>query len=196
MKFDSDQAVETVMQEIWRNGYEAASVKALSERLSITRSSFYNAFGSREALFRKVLQRYGAQSPDRVLYEMTRDTPLIPVLNALFREIARVRAADPEARGCLAVNTLIELSPEHTELGPEMCGLMQASLGQFETLLGWARDRGEIPPDSDVRGLALALKNLLLGLNVLSKVVHDEDALWQTANITLTALGLSDEATT
>ncbi|HHL20983.1 MAG TPA: TetR/AcrR family transcriptional regulator, partial [Aliiroseovarius sp.] len=64
-KFDREAAIDKVMQEVWRNGFERASVKALSERLGITRSSFYNAFDSREALFEKVLARYFAQSPDR-----------------------------------------------------------------------------------------------------------------------------------
>ncbi len=49
-KFDREAAIDKVMQEVWRNGFERASVKALSERLGITRSSFYNAFDSREAL--------------------------------------------------------------------------------------------------------------------------------------------------
>ena len=58
--FNRDEAIETVMQEMWRNGYEANTVKALSERLGITRSSYYNAFGSREALFKLALEKYFA----------------------------------------------------------------------------------------------------------------------------------------
>ena len=54
-KFDRQTAVELVMNDIWRSGFEANSVKAISEKLGITRSSFYNAFGSREALFLEAL---------------------------------------------------------------------------------------------------------------------------------------------
>ena len=43
-KFDRDKAIEIIMNEIWKKGYEACSVKALSEKLSITRPSFYHAF--------------------------------------------------------------------------------------------------------------------------------------------------------
>ena len=64
-KFDRDEAIETAMEAFWRAGYQACSVRALSERLGITRSSFYNAFGSREALFREALARYGDQAPDQ-----------------------------------------------------------------------------------------------------------------------------------
>jgi hypothetical protein len=41
-KFDRQQAVDIVMNEIWKNGFELSSVNALSNRLGITRPSFYN----------------------------------------------------------------------------------------------------------------------------------------------------------
>ena len=46
------------------------SVSELSSRMSITRSSFYNSFVSREALFSEVLALYGKQSCDRFLNDL------------------------------------------------------------------------------------------------------------------------------
>jgi len=66
-KFDRQEALDVVMNEIWRSGYEACSAKAISEKLGITRSSFYNAFGSREALFKEALDAYIVSAPDRML---------------------------------------------------------------------------------------------------------------------------------
>ena len=53
------------MDEIGEHGYEACSVKALSERSGITRTSFYNAFGSSEELFLEILEIYNGSKPDR-----------------------------------------------------------------------------------------------------------------------------------
>ena len=39
--FDRDAALALLMEEIWEHGYEACSVKSMSETLGITRSSFY-----------------------------------------------------------------------------------------------------------------------------------------------------------
>ncbi|KPH83146.1 TetR/AcrR family transcriptional regulator, partial [Bosea vaviloviae] len=64
-QFDRDAALEAALMAFWRDGYQANSVKALSERLGITRSSFYNAFESREAMFMEALERYLERSPDR-----------------------------------------------------------------------------------------------------------------------------------
>ena len=54
-KFDREDALDVVMNQIWQTGYRNNSVKSLAEVLGITRSSFYNAFGSQEQLFKEVL---------------------------------------------------------------------------------------------------------------------------------------------
>jgi len=192
-KFDREAAVGIVMEEIWRNGYEACSVKTLSERLGITRSSFYNAFGSREALFGEVLDRYFTTTPDRAFARASKGDAIKPLLTRTFREICRVRVADGEGRGCLAVNSAVELCNVNEELGPLLAEAVLGSLARIETLLGWAVEQGEIPQGSDTRALALALQNLLVGINTMSKVVRAEPDLWLAARTTLEALGLYAE---
>ena len=188
-QFDRKEAVSAAMNAIWRNGFSQSSVKTLSELLGITRSSFYNAFESREALLREALSEYAAQSPDAVLHAEV--TGLVrPLLTAVFRDICRVRASDPEGRGCLVINTVCELCPDTEGLGAELAELVLGSAERLETLLKIARDGGEIPKGADVHALALALQNLMIGLNVLCKVVRSEEELWLLTCTTLDGLGL------
>jgi TetR/AcrR family transcriptional repressor of nem operon len=193
-KFDRETAIETAMQEIWRSGYEATSVKAISEKLVMTRSSYYNAFGSREDLFREALAAYFAQSPDRVLYEEPGQLGIRALLTRTFRAVCAARAADPGGRGCMAINALCELAggPEK-ELSEMMVNAVLGSARRFEELLGIGRARGELPESTDCHGKALALQSLLVGINALSKAVRAEDELWLTARTTLYALGLLEE---
>lgn len=192
-KFDRNEAIETAMNEIWRSGYEAASVKALSETLGITRSSFYNAFGSREELLGEVLKRYFAQSPDRALSEAGPETPVRRLLTQLFRAICHARASDPEHRGCLAINLITELCPAESPLACELAQALPQSAARFEQLLRWGMERGELPPGTDPQAQALALQALMVGLNVMSKTITDETRLWLTAKTTLRGLGLYEE---
>ncbi|MHC0054564.1 TetR/AcrR family transcriptional regulator [Actibacterium sp. D379-3] len=192
-KFDRDAALEIVMNEIWRNGYEASSVKALSERLGITRSSFYNAFGTREAMFREVLAKYFEQTPDRPLGTATPQTPIKPLLTNILREICRTRALDPEARGCLTVNCVAELCATHQNLGGLLAEAILGSTARIEQVLGWAATGGEIDETADLHTLALSVQSLILGLSVLSKIVHSETKLWAVAAATLKGLGLYEE---
>ncbi len=192
-KFDRRAAVERVMNEIWRHGFEACSVKAISETLGITRSSFYNAFGSREALFLEALELYFSLSPDKALAAMDNKTSILKVLTNVFREVCRRRAADPEARGCMAVNCVAELVGVDDTLGPVLEKAILGSLDRLEHLLGQAAANGEIEDKGDLREKALALQNLLIGTNVMAKVVRSEDDLWAATRQTLKGLGLYRE---
>lgn len=190
-KFDRDQTLSKAMQIVWRNGYEASSVKALSEELGMTRSSFYNAFHSREDLFRELVALYAPQSPDAPLGGEP-DGPVLALITRVFRNICRARAKDPEGRGCMLVNTVSEICPSDEGLGPELSQILLASAARFQTLLQKAQKDGEIGPEADPHALALALQNLMVGLNVLCKVVRDESELWQLARTTLEGLRVYD----
>lgn len=193
--FDREAAVETVMHEIWQNGYEANSVKAMSEKLGITRSSFYNSFGSREALFKEVLATYFGQTPDRALYGDPPGMPVLALISKTFREIVAIRAFDPDKRGCLAVNCVSELVGHHEELGSMLGTAVKNSAARFEELLIIAIELEELPQSSDTHGKALALQNLLIGLSIFAKVLHEEEELWLMVRTTLEGLGIYREPT-
>jgi TetR/AcrR family transcriptional repressor of nem operon len=192
-KFNRDQAVEIVMNEIWKNGFQKSSVTAISEKLGITRSSFYNAFKSREALFNEVLDVYFSRTPDRVWSQVDEGTPILPLLTNMFKKVCRVRAADPEARGCMAVNFVAEMSCVDVQLNPKVESMLMGRLDRLERLLHQAAANGEIEDKGDLREKALALQNLLIGLNLMCKMVRSETDLWAGVQQTLKGLGLYSE---
>lgn len=189
-KFDRQEALEIVMNEIWRSGYEACSAKAISEKLGITRSSFYNAFGSREALFKEALDAYIANAPDKMLALSEKGESVSALFTRLFKEVCKVRAADPEARGCMAVNCIAELVGVDPVLGPYLEKAVRAKRKRLEQLLRQAADNGEIKDDGNLKAKALALFNLLIGINIMAKVVRSEKELWEAAKAGLIGLGL------
>lgn len=68
--------------------------------------------------------------------------------------------------------------------------LATGSSKRLEELLTLARERGEIGSEANVHALALALQNLMIGLNVLSKVIRSEEELWLLTETTLRGLSL------
>src|SRR5258706_1307538 len=58
--FDPDAALERAMHVFWAKGYEGASLSDLTQAMRINRPSLYAAFGNKEQLFRKVLDRYAS----------------------------------------------------------------------------------------------------------------------------------------
>jgi AcrR family transcriptional regulator len=57
-EFDVDKALDLALQVFWRKGYEGASMADLTQTMGITKPSLYSAFGNKEELFRKALDRY------------------------------------------------------------------------------------------------------------------------------------------
>lgn len=188
-KFDRNEVVATALDLVWRDGVERSSVKHLAEQLDMTRSSFYNAFGSRDDFIRELMQAYGKGSPDRLLgEEVTGD--VIPVIEAVFREMCRQRGNDPERRGCLIVNLLCDRAATGDELGAQASAMIDGMAARLAELVNLAKANGEIAVRADDSVLALALQTLLLGLNVLAKTGKSEEELWQVAKLTLVGLGI------
>jgi len=193
LKFDRDKAVEISMNAFWKYGYESCSVKALSEMLGITRSSFYNAFGSQDELFKEALAVYFDQSPDIALTKAVHGIGIKRLFTRTFRSACKARASDVDARGCLVVNSVAELCNVHAELGGVLEAAVLGSLARIEQLLEWGVAQGEIEKETELHPTALALQNLLMGLNVMCKVVRDEQELWKTAEVTLIGLRMFEE---
>ncbi len=56
--FCKDEALDRAMTVFWRNGYEGASMADLTRTMGINSPSLYACFGSKEGLFKAVLDRY------------------------------------------------------------------------------------------------------------------------------------------
>src|SRR4051794_13262100 len=57
-EFDETAAVESAMNAFWNHGYEATSTQDLCEATGLGRSSVYNTFTSKRALFQRSLTHY------------------------------------------------------------------------------------------------------------------------------------------
>ena len=194
-QFNRDDALRVAMDEFWRHGYEATSVKLLSEILGITRSSFYNSFGGRDALFIEALDLYNSKSPDRAFGEARRGVPVKALITQVFKAACHARATDLEARGCLFVCSVSELSnvDKHPVLSAHLNKMVLESVARLEELLNWAIAQSELPKNTDTHALALSVQSLLMGLNVLCKAVPDEKDMWRAARFSLQHLGLYED---
>lgn len=168
------------MDLFWLKGYASVTVSDLADAMAVQRSSFYNSFGTRDAVFLESLRQYGGQSPDVVLDRLAPDAPVVPALVELLRTVCRLRARDPHARGCLVCNSVAEVAPSDRSIGPAVTRVIARRTRVVERLLRRAVARGELPAPMDVAAAARGFVTFLVGLNTLSRVVRSERALWGT----------------
>lgn len=171
--FDEGVAEEAAMLVFWERGYADSSLDILGEAMGLARSSFYNAFGDKSALFTRCLARYGARYGDR--YEQAlrpRGGELAASLTAFF-EVTLDRIADPTVpRGCLIAQSVLA--------GPSLPPAMSAQAGALLALQS-SRIRTALlsagVSSSAADDVALQLSAVNQSLAVLSRTTLGEDRL-------------------
>src|SRR2546429_4970416 len=100
--FDPDAGLERAMHVFLAKGYEGASLSDLTRAMRINRPSLYAAFGNKEELFRKVLDRY-VDGPLAYFGKALAVPKARDVIEQIFFGAARM-AGDPRfPSGCLMV---------------------------------------------------------------------------------------------
>src|SRR5271156_2850321 len=82
--FDAEKVLDRALKVFWRKGYEGASLPDLTGAMGVNRPSLYAAFGNKEALFRKVIDRY-ASGPAAYVGEALEEPTARGVVERLFR---------------------------------------------------------------------------------------------------------------
>jgi len=100
--FDLDRALDHALHVFWCKGYEGASLSELTKAMGINRPSLYAAFGDKEALFRKALDRY-FEGPAAYVFEALKEPKARAALERLLRGAAELQTC-PATPGCLTVH--------------------------------------------------------------------------------------------
>src|SRR4051812_27555782 len=117
--FDPDAALDRALEVFWRKGYEGASLPDLTEAMGINRPSLYAAFGNKEELFRKVLDRY-AQGPAGYIGEATKEPKARTVFERLLERSAELLTDPKNPRGCLLVQGALACGDSHEAIRQEL----------------------------------------------------------------------------
>ncbi len=186
--FCTEEALETALHLFWRKGYEGTSMSDLTEAIGVNRPSLYAAFGSKEELFRKVLDRYAAQHEPAMSMALDRPTAR-DVAEALLSSItayACERAA-PEAAGCLLVQGALACSDESDAVRCELAGRREAMVETLRVRFEQAQADGDFPADAQPADMARYVVTVMNGMSVQAAGGAGADALRRVAEIALRA---------
>ncbi len=187
-EFDTEAAVSRAMELFWTRGYEATSVRDLTQHLGIGQGSLYAAFGDKDGLYQAALEHYRTTLAAAALRDLEEGADARSAIRTLLTERIRI-AVGQDGRGCLAVNAACERLPEDPSIRRIVRDMQDASRDALTEVLRIAVEQGEIAARHDPHTLAAFLVTFLNGLLVSSKVTPDRHALEPLVEVALAALG-------
>lgn len=180
-EFDEATVLEAAMNCFWAQGYELTSVRELAKQMGITGASLYNAFGDKRSLYRQVLGHYLEQTVrDRVA--RLEQLPPFPAIRTFFDEIVERSVTDKQRRGCMLVNSALELAPYDPEFQKLVAQEMIFIEAFFRRCIEAGQKDGTISAIRPGAELATLLLSVLLGIRVLARTRPERAVLEDAAN--------------
>ncbi len=168
--FDRGVALHAAMKLFWERGYEGTSFDDLISAMGISASSFYNSFGSKEALYCEATQTYLEWSGQwffAILNDPSTDTKT--AFARLFEATAEEFTRGDHPLGCM-----ISLAGTHCSPGMDNIRGMMAEHRAFSESAMADRMRrgvanGDLPGDTDCDMLAAYYSAMARGLAVQAR---------------------------
>ena len=184
--FDDVSALDAALDEFWSRGYAATSMRNLSDAMGLGSASIYNAFGDKQTLFARCLDRY-LDGSMRARIAVCDTLPPREAVVAFLSGI--VTRSLEDRRGCLLVNTAVELAAHEPALAAVVNERLAELEGFFAHCIRRGQEGGSIARHRDACDLARLFVASVLGLRVLARSRPDADVLHGIAR---QALGLLD----
>jgi AcrR family transcriptional regulator len=163
--FDMDEALDRALDVFWRKGYEGASVSDLTEAMRINPPSLYAAFGNKEQLFRKALDRYVAQH-DGVFRRALAKPKAKDGIAALLRKSVEGLTDKSSPPGCLLVQGIAGCGDDAQCIRDTLAERRAANEKSIRERLKRAKAEGELPISTDIAGLARFISTVMQGMAV------------------------------
>ena|SRR5690606_18515488 len=165
-KFDTNEALDRALTVFWQRGFEGASLSDLTEAMGINRPSLYAAFGDKETLFRRALDRYAEVGPLAVLHTALEQPTTRRVVEHLLRGVAECFTAPGRPAGCLVVQGALSCGETAQAVKQELCCRRAAAEALLRERLERAKAEGDLPPDADPATLSRYMAIVVQGMSV------------------------------
>jgi AcrR family transcriptional regulator len=182
--FDPDAALDRAMHVFWAKGYEGASLSNLTRAMRINRPSLYAAFGNKQQLFGKVLDRY-MDGPVAYFGKALAAPKARDAVKEIFFGTARM-ADDPTIpTGCLMVQGALACGD--SSVRKEVAERRAAAEVALRRRLQRAKREGDLSQSANPAELAGYVMTVVRGMAVQSAGGASRDQLHRVAQIALRA---------
>ena len=162
--FDADKALDKALRVFWRRGYEGASLPELTKAMGINRPSMYAAFGNKEQLFKKAVDRY-CEEPTAHLEKCLAAPTIREVAGRLIRGAAERLGRPKNPRGCMVLQAALACGKESESVRRDLIARRAEQERAICERFAQAR-AGELPKGVNGDDLARYVFTVMQGLAV------------------------------
>ncbi len=184
-EFDVEKALDAAVMVFWRKGFTGTSYADLTEATGVARPGLYAAFGNKDELFLKVLDRYGA-----MYMRFVGDALELPTareaVERYLRGSADAQSFNSDFPGCLSVNCIVDSSDEATAVRYETTKRGVATERAFRQKFKHAQLSGELPASASPAALARYVVMLVRGMAVQAKAGASRAQLHEMVDLAMT----------
>jgi len=173
--FDREQVLDKATAVFWEHGYGATSISQLVEATQLKPGSLYAAFDSKQGLFLAALDFYAAQSLKRLRDILAEASDPLEGIHRFFGQLVPDGGDGKPGRGCLLVNTVLEVGRHDAEVQARVKAHLEEIEGVFRVALEEAQVQGLLAAGKSSQSLARFLMTTIWGLRVLSGIEADSE---------------------
>jgi AcrR family transcriptional regulator len=153
------------MLVFWEHGYEGASLAALTGAMGISTTSMYAAFGNKEELFRKALERY-TEGPSAYLTSALGQPTALGAAAAVLAGVVRTTTRPAGPHGCMGVQGALATGDPGRGVRDLLAAWRNDGSSRLRERFQQAVDDGDLPPETDPGLLARYVTTLAFGIAV------------------------------
>tara|TARA_Y100000817_G_scaffold297229_1_gene273398 strand:+ start:190 stop:777 length:588 start_codon:yes stop_codon:yes gene_type:complete len=178
VEFDEDKVLTNAMEQFWKEGYEASSVRKLLDCTGINRGTLYNSFGDKDTFFRACVEYYN-MIVQKQIESSLKDENLScwNAIEAYFEETISNVSQKQRAMGCMLVNSLCESVNQNRVLRKLVRDSLMLIRKEFLVRLSEAKANKKLKKGLGIDFAADVLMNTLYGLRVNSRSGRDTKQL-------------------
>ena len=184
--FDRDAALDRAIRLFWRKGYEATSVRDLSDELGIGQPSLYNAFGGKRALFDEAVHVYDREYGGFIDAALRDEPSAAHATRRILSEAPARYTRRGLPRGCLIAGG--DAGADDVEVRTSLARLRDEKRSEVRRKFETDIVEGRLPRDTDAAGMAGYVMAVLNGLAQRARDGAVRAELEKIARIAATAL--------
>lgn len=194
--FDAEQALDSALRVFWKQGYQGAALSELTDAMGLSKPSLYAAFGDKEALYLKALERYATHYLAGPMQLLDTTTSGREAVAAYLRAMARLFADRSQPGGCFIANGIADTEGPTTPPAVQeaLHGALRAAEQRMRQRIEQALQAGELHPDASPAELASLYLTVLTGLAVLAKSGESPQKLMRVVDAAMVAWPASPAA--